>query len=225
MNKCLLPILARIGGVLCLILMSLSCRDFGAGPLTRPITGFRIEGTVLDGLGQPLDNIPVSLFYSLEFLSSTPAPLREYTIETPGESVTVNVHDDEGAIVRNLYAGVPSGPTLSVIWDQRRNNGVLVGSGLYFVRVTVDGELRHSYAELVNGRITATTDINGIFAIPDVNLPVGFSPAPLFSGSSFTGNYRVLNWVYLEFDIAGIIYTYSVPLETDRISRLLVRAN
>ncbi|MEX2117358.1 MAG: hypothetical protein WEB37_10760 [Bacteroidota bacterium] len=209
---------------LCAVLLIVSgCRDTGMVNVNSKLEGFRIEGTVLDGLEQPFNNIPVSLFYSLEFIDNT-VPVRDYTIQTPGESVNVDVYDYENGPVRNLYAGTPGGPTIYIPWDQRENNGVLVGSGVYTIRVTVGGGLRHSYVETVNGRVTAQTDANGVFVIPGVHLPVGFSPAPVYnSGGAFTGNYRVMDRVLLEFSVGGITHAYSARLVTGQVTRVFVR--
>jgi hypothetical protein len=219
------PAISRSFGILIVsILIIPGCRDLNLVNTNGIADGFRIEGTVLDGLEQPMDNIPVSMFYSLEFIGNTPVPVRDYTLESPGEFVNIDVYDGENVLVRNLYAGTPAGATVYVPWDQRRNSGSFVGSGVYTVKVTVGGNLRHSYVELVNGRVTAQTDVNGVFVIPDVHLPVGYSPAPSYNNQgTFTGNYRILNWVYLEFNVGGIVYTYSVPLIAGRVSRVPVR--
>ncbi len=210
---------------LCMIfLLLLGCRDTSLVDVSGRISGFRIEGTVLDGLEQPVSDVPVALFYILDFLGNSPVPTREYTIETPAESVNIDVYDYENGLVRNLYAGTPVGPTIYVPWDRRRNSGNIVGSGVYFIRVTVGGELRHSYTESVNGNVTARTDFNGVFTIPGVHLPVGFSPAPVYeSNGSFTGNYRITDWVRLEFTIGGTIYSRNVILTVNRINRVPVR--
>jgi len=200
------------------------CRDTSLVNGNGPVEGFRIEGTVLDGLEQPISNVPISLFFALDFIGNTPVPVREYTLQAPGEFVSIDVYDYENGFVRNLYAGAPGGPSIYVPWDYRRNNGALAGSGVYTAKVTVGAEIRHSYVEVVNGEVTAQTDANGVFVIPSVHLPVGFSPAPSYnSQGAFTGNYRILTWVYLEFDIGGIVYSYSVPLVAGHVSRLPVR--
>jgi len=205
-------------------LIVFGCRDTSLVNVYGTVEGFRIEGTVLDGLEQPISGVPISLFFALDFIGNTPVPVREYTLQTPSEFVGIDVYNYENGLVRNLYAGAPGGTTIYIPWDHRKNNGALAGSGVYTVRVTVGGEMRHSYVEVVNGEVTAQTDANGVFVIPSVHLPVDFFPAPTYnSQGAFTGNYRILTWVYLEFNIGGIVYSYSVPLVAGRVSRLSVR--
>lgn len=219
------PGFSIVFGVLCAAIVTMpGCRDTSLVNTTGSVDGYRIEGTVLDGLDQPINNVPVSLYYSPDFISNTPEPVREYTLESPGEFVNIDVYDDENTLVRNLYSGTPGAPTIYVPWDQRRNSGSLVGSGIYTVRVTVGGNLRHSYVEFVNGRVTAQTDANGVFTISDLHLPIGYSPVPIYSTQgTFTGIYRVTNLVYLEFNVGGIIYSHSILLTAGRIFRLPVR--
>ena len=49
-----------------------------------------------------------------------------------GEPVTVRVYDVTGALVRDLFAGRPSGPELRVTWDGRDEKGRQVASSTYF---------------------------------------------------------------------------------------------
>lgn len=210
----------------CILIAFFGCRDLSLNNGGGTIDGYMIEGTILDGLHQPIDSIDIVLYYGVEFVSSSPVPERSYTIENPGDFVTINVYDSEERVVRNLYSGTPSGSTLYVPWNKRHNNGSLVKSGVYTVRYLVGGSPRHSYVAVVDGHITGRTDVDGIFTIGNENLPVGYFPAPLYSQSdAFLGNYRIQNWVYLEFTIAGTLYTYSIALEQDAITHVLIKAN
>ena len=49
-----------------------------------------------------------------------------------GEPVTVRVYDVTGALVRDLYAGRPSGSEFQVTWDGRDEKGRQVASSTYF---------------------------------------------------------------------------------------------
>jgi len=49
-----------------------------------------------------------------------------------GERVTVRIYDVTGALVRELYAGHPTGPNMRVMWDGSDRNGRQVASSTYF---------------------------------------------------------------------------------------------
>lgn len=212
----------------CLLVISLGatgCRDAGVETPITNVDGYQIEGTVFDGLDQPFSNLPIALFYTTEFVDNN-VPVREYTIQTPGEFVNIDVYDEDSLLVRNLYAGTPADSTIHVPWDRRRNDATLVGSGIYTVRVTVGGMLRHSYVDVVNGNVTAVTNANGVFKIPDVHLPIGYSPAPFYNASgAFVGNYRIRNQVYLECSVGGITYGYPVHVSEGILTRIAMRVH
>ena len=52
-----------------------------------------------------------------------------------GERVSVRIYNVRGALVRDLYTGVPSSDQLTVSWDGRDNRGNEVASANYFARV------------------------------------------------------------------------------------------
>lgn len=204
---------------------ALGCRDAGVETPIIRIDGYRIEGTVVDGLDQPFGNLPIALFYTTEFVDNN-VPEREYTIQAPGEFVNIDVYDADSVLVRNLYAGTPADTTIYFPWDRRRNDATLVGSGIYTVRVTVGGMLRHSYVDVVNGNVTAVTNANGVFTIPDVHLPIGYSPTPFYNASgAFVGNYRIRNQVYLECNVGGITYGYPVHVSEGILTRIAMRVH
>lgn len=200
------------------------CRDINLLDVREGTEGYRIVGTVLDGLDNPIAGLGIRLFYGTEYVSGSPVPQREYVLQSPGEFVLVDVYNLAGGHVRSLYAGTPVGTSLLVQWNKRNSAGALVPSGIYFVRYTVNGSTRHSYTVVVDGHVSATTDTNGVFIIPDNLLPVGYYPAPLYSGAdAFLGNYRIQNLAYLEFTVGANTYVYSVVLELNQTKRLLVR--
>jgi hypothetical protein len=51
------------------------------------------------------------------------------------ERVTVRIYDVTGALVNDLYSGVPSGENLSVHWNGRDRNGTAVASANYFALI------------------------------------------------------------------------------------------
>ena len=200
------------------------CRDFGlAGPDSQ-VVGYRIEGSILDGLDQPIDSLDIHLYYDLAYVSNTPEPVRAYSVVVPEESVTVNVYDIENQIVRNLYTGSSSGSSFYVPWNKRGNNGALVESGVYVVRYQVGGGVRHSYDVVADGHVTARTDRDGLFTIENANLPIDYYPAPLYDNSdNFLGNFHILGFVRLEFTISNTLYYHYVSLNKDKVTHVALR--
>lgn len=195
------------------------CRDPGVDGGSVPIDGYRIECTIVDGLDQPMEGIDILLYYDTIYVSNTPVPNRAFVVPSPGQFVTINVYDAEGALVRNLYGDVPSSTQLYVPWDKRTNDGTLVGSGLYTVRYLIGSEIRHSYEITLHGLVTAETDSNGTFMIDNRNLPLNHSPAPFYDDSdSFAGYYEILDWVYLEFVVANALFSIPVRVKEDAVT-------
>jgi hypothetical protein len=56
-----------------------------------------------------------------------------------GEKVTVRVYDVTGALVRDLFAGVPAGPDLEISWDGKDGKGRQTASSTYFGVVEAGG--------------------------------------------------------------------------------------
>ena len=200
-------------------LVESGCRDPGLDDGTPSIDGYRIEGTILDGLDQPIPGIDIMVYYDTLYVSNSPVPTRPYTLTSTGEYVTIDVYNSEDNVVRNLYAGTPSGPTVYVPWDKRRGDGSLAGSGLYTIRYVSGGQIRHSYDIAIHGHVTAETDSSGNFIVDNVNLPIDYFPAPFYSNSdTFLGNYRILDWVWLEFVVANQLYSLPVQVKEDAIT-------
>ncbi|MBI4417984.1 MAG: hypothetical protein HY563_04350 [Ignavibacteriales bacterium] len=210
--------------IIALLILVTGCRDTDLVEVRRPTEGYQIEGTVLDGLDQPVIGVAIKVSYGMDFVSSSPQPQREYILQSPGEYVVIDVYDLKNRLVRNLAAESPSGPSFYRPWDKRNNSGNLVRSGVYIVRYVVDGAVRHSYPVLVDGHVTATTDANGVFSISDDSLPVGYYPVPLYTGTdAFVGNYRINNVVYLELTIGTTTHRFGIILRMNEVTRLAVR--
>jgi hypothetical protein len=79
--------------------------------------------------------------------AGAPNPFREstivrYDVPASARSVRVDVYDVAGRLVRALVDGPQPGGAHSVSWDGRDRNGRVVASGVYLVRLSVDGEKR-----------------------------------------------------------------------------------
>jgi hypothetical protein len=76
-------------------------------------------------------------------LSNSPNPFSpgttiQYRLPSPA-AVRITVYDAAGKRVRELTdARLPAGPH-AVLWDGRTDSGRRLGSGTYFIKLTVDG--------------------------------------------------------------------------------------
>ena len=225
--RSLLP--TRWMAVAAVVLSLSSCErpvPFVDGP-GEEMDGYGIEGKVMTSLGQPLEHVAVLMSYDLQYLDSNPPPPREYVVPPPGQFVTVAVYDSENRIVRTIAAQQMEAGSTLVLWDQLDDAGGDVPAGLYEVRYMVNDEVKRKYPVIVEGTPTAFTKSDGTFLIPAGNLPIGFSPLPLYSrtGQIFYGNYRVGSEVYLEFRADSRSTSASVVLRQNRLTRLDIRLN
>ncbi|MBA4313158.1 MAG: hypothetical protein C0417_11075 [Chlorobiaceae bacterium] len=65
-----------------------------------------------------------------------PSTTIEYSTPIKTE-VQVNIFNEIGQLVRNLYNGVVESGNYSLSWDGKDNNGLSLSSGIYFYQVTV----------------------------------------------------------------------------------------
>jgi hypothetical protein len=93
----------------------------------------------LSGVGGTPDSYVLSV-------SNYPNPFNprttvKYTV--PGHArVSVRVYDASGAYITTLFDGDRDAGAYTIDWDGRAANGATVGSGVYFARISQDGETR-----------------------------------------------------------------------------------
>jgi len=64
------------------------------------------------------------------------------TSVSPGDIVSVSIYDTQGKAIRQLMSGESvSGESLHLIWNGDNDGGEVVGSGMYFVSINVNGVL------------------------------------------------------------------------------------
>ncbi|MBI4428829.1 MAG: hypothetical protein HY562_06890 [Ignavibacteriales bacterium] len=194
-------------------------RDIGVNS-SQIISGYRIEGRVIDRIGNPVVKVDVRVFYNYEFVDYNTPPSKEYTVPSPSPSVTVVVRTRLGVTIRTLYSGNPPPGAFVVEWDQKGPNGDDVPSGTYFVHYLSNGASQKSYSVTVEGTIVVRTDSLGQYTIPDENLPIGYYPVPLYSSSetTFYGNHRISSSVLLLFTTSTRSREVNVTVLKDRVT-------
>lgn len=212
-----------VGAGMALLILT-GCRDHNPLDARIAIDGYRIVGTVMDGLNSPIAGVQIRLYYGMDFVSGSPVPERAYTLQSPPEEVEIRVFDNAGNQVRMLFADTVSAPNIFVSWDKQNDAAVPVPSGVYEVRYISSGTVRHTYTVLVDGNISATTNTEGVFVIPQELLPIGLHPVPVYSGNdSFLGNFAIQNLVRLQATVGSTNYSQWITVDRNRITRVLVR--
>jgi hypothetical protein len=153
------------------------------------------------GIGNPIPNSPIKLYYDFQYVDTDPPPTPEFEVTNGAQVIRVSVYDRDERLIRTLYNGVYPVGTMRIEWDKKISSSTFAPSGVYEVRFIVSGETRKSYPVTVDETITAVTDTAGAFTISDKHLPVGFYPVPQYSedNSEYYGQFRITDVVYLEF--------------------------
>jgi hypothetical protein len=190
----------------------------------QPIAGYRVEGYVTDRLGVPVKNVRIALWYDFDSIDDTTPPSRGLFVDDAAKSVTLRVLDIRNRVVRVLFSGRAPVGELDYPWNNTDSAGKQVPSGVYKMEFRLGGVLRNSYIIIVNGAVSAVTDSLGHYVIPDDNLPVDFSPAPLYSsdGKRFVGNYQITPYIVLDFNLDFLRRT-TLTLKKDEITRFDLR--
>ncbi|MBN1999147.1 choice-of-anchor D domain-containing protein [candidate division KSB1 bacterium] len=101
-------------------------------------TGEQVAGLDTDdNLAAVPENFSVSQAYPNPFNPSTCVTI---SLVEPGD-VTVSVFNVRGQVVRNLYTGHRPAGVFNTIWDARDNNGTLLQSGSYYMRIKINDQV------------------------------------------------------------------------------------
>lgn len=188
--------------------------------VNQSITGYRVEGYVTDRLGVPMKNVRIALWYDFVSIGNTAPPSRTLFVDDPAKTVLLRVLDVQNRVVKVLFSGQAPVGELEYVWNNTDSVGKLVASGIYKMEFRLGGAVRNSYTVIINGAVSAVTDSLGHYLIPNDNLPVDFSPAPLYSsdGRRFLGNYQITPYVLLDFNV-DVPRRVSLTLKKDEITR------
>jgi hypothetical protein len=204
----------------CFLFLAGACErgNPGVNDSDTVITGYRIEGKLIDDFQRPLTGVEVFLYYGIAFVSGDSIS-RAYIPTVQSEVVTVDVKDTTGQVVRLLFSGpAPQDLAVYFFWDGRNDSGDAVRSGIYKISYTVASVVKKSYRMIVDGNLNGVTDTGGRFVIPGTDLPVD-DIAPYYDSSdSFVGQYQITSDVFLRFITPTFDRAFKVPLIKNKIT-------
>jgi hypothetical protein len=198
-----------------------ACRENPAD-IEFPPTIDGIDGIVNDRFRNPLPNVQIRVYFDYQIESFESEPIRSITVASEGLPVTVIVTTTQMNVRRILYTGTPPVGEFFVSWDGRDSSGVRMRSGVYLVRYLVHDTSAGEYVQAVDGGVLTRTDSIGYYRIGREELPLNYSPVPLYStsGTAFYGNYRIGRTVGLLFDTPYTQYYGETTLFEGMGSRL-----
>jgi len=91
---------------------------------------------------RPSVAVPGTLVFGIRYVTPNPATTHAsigYTLPERWRSARLSVHDVAGRLVRQLDPATGAQGLLAVDWDGRTGSGERAASGVYFVRLEVDG--------------------------------------------------------------------------------------
>jgi hypothetical protein len=167
----------------------------------QAITGYQVQGTVTDQVGNPVPNVAVLVDYNYNLDFTDSSMTRTYFVtnnSVPTQAVAV---DWDNRIVRVLTPPRQVyGPFLA-LWDGKDSTGIVPPSGIYYVKYLVGGTVAYSYRQLVSGGQVTSTDAHGNYTIPFQNLPIDSTLVPYFDryDSLYVGNILLAAEISLTF--------------------------
>lgn len=185
-------------------------------------TGYKVQGTVTDRIGNPVVGVNVSVWYDYDLVDRNPAPSKDFTVTDSTKTVSVIVRNRADQVIRTIFSGTLPPGNYTFDWDMKNANGNDPPASMYTVHYLVDGVSQKSYSVTVSGTIVALTDVQGQYTIPDDNLPIGFYPVPIYSfdKSIYYGNHRIVSSVRLAFVTAARTREVVVSVSKDVVKKI-----
>lgn len=208
-------------GILLLVVLSAGCeRPIPIQDQPSGINGYEIQGTVTDQVGNPVPHVKILLDYLGSYVWTDTAATRRYFVSDPNTPIQAVVTDWNGRIVRALTQPENFFGWYQVLWDGKDSAANIPPSGIYSVVYRAGGVPKFSYNQLVSGGQVASTDENGEYTIPPVNLPIDSSSVPFFSSydSTYVGNLLISNQVIVTFVYAPAIHQIQRALDRNQVT-------
>ncbi len=201
----------------------ISCREIIPFDDSDSITGYQINGLVTNASGTPLANVNVFLSYEYVRISSTPIDTIVVVVVKESSLVSIDALSEKKTVIRNLFHGWRhTGPLPRYTWSGEIANNVFVPPGYYFIRYSIDSEIKKEVPITIERTKATSTDSLGKFIIPNQNLPVNKIIDRYDTSGRYLGTYRITEWVFLELYHGTIYRRGRVELQKDKITRVSI---
>lgn len=198
------------------------CREILPVEQEENITGYQINGSVTNQSGTPITNVNVLLFYDEQKISNTQTDTTVAFVTDTNQVVTIQVFSIKNILVRTLFTNkMRIGPVPRFSWDGLNDKGVEVSSGFYLVRYKIDTAVVKESPVVIDGNISARTDSNGRFVIPNEYLPVN-KTYDKYLQDTFQGAFLISSSVVLELVSGTLVKTGRVYLKKDKVTKVSV---
>ena len=182
--------------LLLIVVVLTCCREIEPFSPSGPFFGYQVNGIVTNANGVPLEGVSLRLFYEYggRYAALDTAQLRVYdTLNT----IRVEVFDADDKLVRWFTVLPYSGYLQRNVWDEKDSTASDVKSGLYRMLVYFNTSLVKQSRWLVDGKVSAVTDVSGQFSILNSSLPVGEIVDLYDQQGSYFGTYEILPTIRL----------------------------
>jgi hypothetical protein len=206
-------------GICCFLL--LSCREIRQFQPIDIISGYELQGEVTSKNGIPLDSVSVRLYYTYDYLGPQQLDTIPVIITDSTKIVFVAVYSKAGAYVQTLYFNFHSPGILpTYLWDGRGEGGEPVPSGEYVIVYSYGSTVVKQVPVIADGNVTATTDRNGNFTLPNSCFPVGGVFGMYADNGEYVGAFRVLQDVEIVLRRGEVVSApFDVTMTKDLITR------
>ncbi|MDP2207766.1 MAG: hypothetical protein Q8K98_03195 [Bacteroidota bacterium] len=202
---------------------AISCREIIPFDDSDSITGYQINGLVTNSSGTPVADVNVYLSYEYVKISNSPIDTITLMVVKDSSMVSIDALSEKKTVIRNLFTGWRrTGPIPRYFWSGEVANNVFVSPGYYFIRYSIDSEIKKDVSIIIERTKTASTDSVGKFIIPNINLPVNKIIDRYDTSDRYLGTYAVTEWVFLELYHGSTYRRGRVELKKDVITRLSI---
>jgi hypothetical protein len=207
----------RVPAALVILVAFSSCRDIQPPDAALiPVEGYELQGVVMSENGVPLSGVSVYLLYSSDYYQQTPSDTQNVVVTRTSDIVDVAAVDLQDHVEKVLFHGTLTSPgrVPRYDWDGVDAAGHDVPSGEYLIRYTVGSRVVKRSPVIIDGHLTAVSDINGRFTIASDHLPVDVVYDFYTQDSVFTGAFIIRPVIALFFQSQGARASYPTVVLT-----------
>ncbi len=196
-----------------------SCREIEPLPRGEVFYGYQLNGVVTNSSGIPQAGIEFRMFY--QYLNGfSPRDTDRVLVLDTVSAILVEVFDSENNRLRSFPVFPSPGYVQRNIWDQKDSTSRDVKSGLYTIRVYLNGSFARQYAWLVDGNVTAVTDLDGQFTISKSSFPIGYIVDLYDTQGFYTGTSEIIATIRLVISSPSVPGFILVTLALNQITRI-----